>query len=518
MTRANPPAGPDEDKAQVPSEDSASSDTLPAGEGTSSDDVIHSTDWSERSGYVILPPRHQHSQLPMSDSAADAKAKERRIRLLVVDDEQDFRESACRYFKRLGFDVEEAEDGEEALNICVNKTFDVVILDLHMPGMSGIEVLEKMVEDGQGEKVVMLTGGGTIEHAVESLKLGAYDFLTKPVKLDDLARLVKRACQAQELEKENKQLKEVLRRQSTDSEMIGDSPAMQEVFRLIQRTADSSKPVLILGESGTGKELVARAIHASSPLADKPLVVVNCAALPDQLLESELFGHEKGSFTGAVAMKQGLFEIADGGTLFIDEFGEMSGALQAKLLRVLEDGSMRRVGALAERKVKVRVIAATNRDLEQDVKDKNFREDLFYRINVLGIQLPPLRERAGDIELLARKFAGSDWILDDEVMQRLNQYSWPGNVRQLANAIERAKVLADDDRIELKNLPKAILEIDDSVATALAGKGDVDLETLNKQHVLQTYERCERNKTKTARALGINRRSLYRLLEKFGVD
>ena len=440
------------------------------------------------------------------------------IDLLLVDDEADFRESACRYLKRIGFRVDEAEDGEEALNVSTNKKFDAVILDIHMPGMNGIEVLKHLQQRDVPPKVIMLTGGGTIENAVESIKLGAYDFLTKPVKLDDLARLVKRACQTQQLEKENKQLKEVIKRQSPRIDMIGQSAAMKEVFRLIERTASSSKPVLIQGESGTGKELVARAIHQASPLADKPLVVINCAALADQLLESELFGHEKGAFTGAVAAKPGLFEIADGGTLFIDEFGEMSGALQAKLLRVLEDGSMRRVGSVTERHVKVRVIAATNRDLEQEVQDKKFREDLYYRINVLGLQLPPLRQRSGDIELLARSFAGDDWCLDDEVMDRLNSYSWPGNVRQLQNAIERAKVLAEENRIELKNLPAAILEAEAQPVVAAINNGKVDLETLNKLHVEQTYDRCDRNKTRTAKALGINRRSLYRLLERYGIE
>ena len=442
------------------------------------------------------------------------------IDLLIVDDEADFRESACRYLKRIGFRVDEAEDGEEALNVSTNKKFDAIVLDIHMPGISGIDTLKKIMKRESPPKVIMLTGGGTIENAVESIKLGAYDFLTKPTKMDDLARLVKRACQTHVLEKENKQLKEVIKRQSPSTNMIGTSPAMKEVFRLIERTAASDKPVLIQGESGTGKELVSRAIHKASPLADKPLVVVNCAALPDQLLESELFGHEKGAFTGAVAAKPGLFEIADGGTLFIDEFGEMSGALQAKLLRVLEDGSMRRVGSVTERKVKVRVIAATNRDLEQEVKDKTFREDLYYRINVLGIMLPPLRQRTGDIKLLAEKFAGKDWIVDDDVMKRLESYSWPGNVRQLQNAIERAKVLAEEDRIELKNLPDAIVEADETTAVPAVSvnNGDVDLETLNKLHVVQTYERCDKNKTKTARALGINRRSLYRLLEKFEIE
>lgn len=453
-----------------------------------------------------------------SNSKSKSDAPQIDIDLLMVDDEIDFRESACRYLKRIGFRVDEAEDGEEALNVSQNKKFDVVILDIHMPGMSGIEVLRKLMERESPPKVIMLTGGGTIENAVETIKLGAYDFLTKPTKLDDLARLVQRACETRELEKENKQLKEVIKRTAPSAEMIGESLAMQEVFRLIERTAASDKPVLIQGESGTGKELVSRAIHKSSPLADKPLVVVNCAALPDQLLESELFGHEKGAFTGAVAAKPGLFEIADGGTLFIDEFGEMSGALQAKLLRVLEDGSMRRVGSVTERKVKVRVVAATNRDLEQEVKDKNFREDLYYRINVLGIELPPLRQRAGDIELLANKFAGKDFEIAPEVMQRMNTYSWPGNVRQLQNAIERAKVLAEEDRIELKNLPAAIVEAEEAPVAAMINNGAVDLDTLNKLHVVQTYERCGKNKTKTAKALGINRRSFYRLLEKFEIE
>lgn len=439
------------------------------------------------------------------------------IDLLIVDDETDFRESACRYLKRIGFRVDEAEDGEEALNITTNKKFDVVILDIHMPGMDGIEVLRRLQERESPPKVIMLTGGGTIENAVESIKLGAYDFLTKPVRLDDLARLAQRACETQQLEKENTLLKEVIRRQEPSSEIIGDSEAMQEVFRLIDRTANSDKPVLIQGESGTGKELVARAIHKASPLSDKPLVVINCAALAEQLLESELFGHEKGAFTGAVAAKPGLFEIADGGTLFIDEFGEMSGSLQVKLLRVLEDGSLRRVGSITERKVKVRVIAATNRDLEQEVKEKQFREDLFYRINVLGIQLPPLRVRMGDIRLLVEKFAGEDWIVDDEVMEKLENYSWPGNVRQLQNAIERAKVLAEENRVELKNLPPALVEADEKPMDSVINNKEIDLETLNKIHVVQTYERCGKNKTKTSQALGINRRSLYRLLEKYDI-
>lgn len=445
------------------------------------------------------------------------------IALLIVDDETDFRHQAVSFFKRLGFQVDQAEDGEEALNVSTNRKFDVVVLDIHMPEMSGITVLEQLMKQDPAPKVIMLTGGGTIEHAVESMKKGAYDFVTKPAKLEELQRLVVRAGTAHVLERENRQLKAVLQLNTPDHQMIGQSEQMQEVIRLVERTASSDKPVLIQGESGTGKELVARAIHQASPLSDKPLVVVNCAALAEQLLESELFGHEEGAFTGAIAMKQGLFELADGGTLFIDEFGEMSSGLQVKLLRVLQDGTMRRVGSVTEQRVKVRVIAATNRDLEKEVAEKKFREDLFYRINVLGIHVPPLRNRFGDIPRLAKFFAGPDWEISDDVMNRLESYSWPGNIRQLQNAIERAKVLAEEDKIELQNLPHAILQTSQVAETTCSNDSvtsgtELDLETLNRMHVEETYYRCNQNKTKTARALGISRRSLYRLLEKFGIE
>jgi DNA-binding NtrC family response regulator len=456
--------------------------------------------------FLAQPSHESDSQLPEPSQ----------IELLIVDDEPDFRESAARYFSRLGFRVDQAEDGEEALNVCLNKKFDVMLLDIHMPVMNGLAVLDELIKREYSPKVIMLTGGGTIENAVDSIKKGAYDFVTKPAKLDDLARMIRRACDVRKLESENKRLKAALKYQTQYAGMVGQSPAMHEVYRLIQRTAASTKPVLIQGESGTGKELVARAIHQASPLADQPLIVINCAALAEQLLESELFGHEKGSFTGAIAAKPGLFEIADGGTLFIDEFGEMSGALQSKLLRVIEDGSMRRVGSIIERRVNVRVIAATNRDLEKEVAEKRFREDLFYRINVLGIQLPPLRQRTGDIQLLAKQFAGEDWVIDPDVMEKLIGYSWPGNVRQLQNAIDRAKVLAEENRIELKNLPTAILQAEVRPITPTAETSD--LETINRVHVEGIYLRNGKNKSRTAQALGINRRSLYRLLERFGLE
>ncbi len=448
----------------------------------------------------------------------NALSKNVDLDLLVVNDQLDFRQSASRYLKRMGIRVVEATCGEEALNLTDKKNFDVVILDIHISDMNGIEVLKKLRERDPMPKVIMLAGGGTIANAVDSIKLGAYDFITKPVQLDNLFRAVVLASEKKQLEKENAQLKVVLHRHEKRPNFVGDSPAMQEIFRVIERTAASDKPVLIQGESGTGKELVARAIHQSSPLADKPLFVINGAALAEHLLDSELFGHEKGAFTGAVAAKPGLFEIADGSTLFIDEFGEMSGALQAKLLRVLEDGTMRRVGSITQRKVKVRVIAATNSDLEKDVREKKFREDLYYRMNVLAIKIPPLRMRNGDIRQLVKAFTGDDWSVDDDVMKKFINYSWPGNVRQLQNAIERAKVLADENRIELANIPQAIAESDFKEITENANLSDLDLESLNQLHVLQAYQRCSKNKTKTAKSLGINRRSLYRLLEKYSIE
>jgi len=300
--------------------------------------------------------------------------------------------------------------------------------------------------------------------------------------------------------------------------MIGKSPAMQEIFRLIERAGPSDKAILIQGESGTGKELVARALHRHSKRAEQPMVVINCAALPEALLESELFGHERGSFTGAVAAKQGLFEVADGGTLFIDEIGELPGSLQAKLLRVLEDGSLRRIGSVQERRVSVRLLAATNRNLAQEVAASRFREDLYYRINVMSLELPPLRERQGDVALLVSHLLGSGWEIEPAALEALERYSWPGNVRQLINALERAKILTDSETIRLRDLPKEVV----TPTVAPATNGNVlettdDLATIQRSKVVAVLRREAGNKSKAARALGIDRRKLYRLLEKFAI-
>jgi len=319
------------------------------------------------------------------------------------------------------------------------------------------------------------------------------------------------------LSKENFQLRVALEREQKHAEIIGEAASMQEVYRLIERVGPTNKPILIQGESGTGKELVVSALHRASSVSDKPMVVINCAALPESLLESELFGHEKGAFTGAVASKPGLFEVADGGTLFIDEIGELAGGLQAKLLRVLEDGSLRRVGSVVERHVNVRLVAATNRDLSKEVAEGRFREDLFYRINVLTIVLPPLRERLGDIPLLLEHFAGKGWEWDEDLLKVLENYSWPGNVRQLLNAIERAKILAEDERLLPQNLPPELLRSSREAAHRPPGE-NVDLETINRLHIADTFHRLQGNKARTARALGISRRTLYRLLEKHAIE
>ncbi len=454
---------------------------------------------------------------PEKEMSADAVKQNKPIDLLLVDDDDELREDMARYFSQCGYLVSEAASGEQALELSDHRAFQVIVLDMMMPGISGLELLQKLKERGAESEVVMLSGQGTIETAVEAMKLGAREFLSKPVSLVELDALVRKSIDSGEIKKENERLKAIINQQRGSTNIVGESKGMQEVFRLIDRTAGSNDPILIQGESGTGKELVARALHERSPVADKPLVVINCAALPEMLLESELFGHEKGAFTGAVSSKQGLFEVADGGALFIDEFGELAPSLQAKLLRVLEDGSLRRVGSVKERRVNVRIIAATNRDLEKEVREGRFREDLYYRINVLTIQIPPLRERIGDVELLIDKFLGDDWECSAEVKTLLSRYSWPGNVRQLQNALQRAKVLAEESTIELENLPPEIVRgARDADAPPPGTKCDLD--TLTKLHIEETYARQKGNKARTARALGIGRRTLYRLLEKYDIE
>ena len=436
------------------------------------------------------------------------------VNLLIVDDDAEFRATVSRRFGRRGFRLREAADGTEALDMASEREFQVAIVDLMMPGMSGIEVLAKLKQTQPECEVILLTGQGTVETAVEAMKRGAYDFLTKPFPLAELEVLIQKAYERHQLQKENQQLAAALERAEPKFEIIAESPVMREVFRLIERAGPTDKAILIQGASGTGKELVARALHRASDRSQKPFIAINCAALPETLLESELFGHEKGSFTGAVATKLGLFEVADGGTLFIDEIGEMPGSLQSKLLRVLEDGSLRRVGSLKERHVNVRLLAATNRNLQAEVQAGRFREDLFYRINVMSLELPRLRERDGDVRLLVSRFLGPNWNIDADAMAALERFDWPGNVRQLINTIDRAKILADDYQVHIADLPNEIArgpQLRENNPTT----GDECLADLERKHVVGMLEKARGNKARAARLLGISRRSLYRLMEKY---
>ncbi|NOX54125.1 MAG: sigma-54-dependent Fis family transcriptional regulator [Planctomycetes bacterium] len=436
------------------------------------------------------------------------------VDLLIVDDDDDFRATIVRRFERRGFNICEAATGEEALGLIEQRQFDVGIFDMVMPGLSGLELLEKLKAEGSEMEIIMLTGQGTIESAVQAMKLGAYDYLTKPFPLAELELLIQKAYERRQLGKENRQLRALLERSQPKWNLIGESPAMREVYRLIERAGPSDKAILICGESGTGKELVARALHKNSPRAHKPLVAINCTALSESLLESELFGHEKGAFTGASAAKPGLFEIADGGTLFIDEIGDMPGVMQAKLLRVLEDGSFRRVGSHQERRVNVRVISATHRDLAEEVRQGRFRDDLYYRINVMSIDLPPLRERTGDLPLLISHFLGPDWKIEKDALEAMERYHWPGNIRQLINVIERAKILADGHVITRDDLPP---EITKPSANLPAVDMNGTLAALERARIVEALEQARGNKTRAAQALGITRRSLYRLLDKYNI-
>lgn len=448
------------------------------------------------------------------------------VELLFVDDDNEFRGIASQWFTRRGFHVQEAPGVNDALRLLQDRQFDVVVSDMAMPGLTGLDLLQRIKELSPDCEVLLLTGQATVETAVQAMKFGAYDFLSKPFPLPELEALIQKAYERRQLNKENSQLKAVLERNQPKLRMIGESPAMQEVFKLIAKAGPSDQAILIQGESGTGKELVARSLHEHSVRAARPLVSINCTALTETLLESELFGHEKGAFTGAVAAKPGLFELADGGTLFIDEIGEMPGVMQAKLLRVLQDGSMRRVGSLQERRVNVRVITATNRDLAAEVAAHRFREDLYYRINVMSLDLPPLRARQGDIKLLVDHFLGSGWQIAPDALRVLESYNWPGNIRQLINVIERGKILADDKFITTDELPSILIQPASGNSSAETTSSvpvmtlvdDGTLASIEKARVVDVMQKQKGNKSRAAQVLGISRRSLYRLLEKYNLE
>jgi DNA-binding NtrC family response regulator len=444
------------------------------------------------------------------------------IRLLIVDDDDQLRQTLARRFQRQGMEVAAAASAEEALARADQNRCDVALLDLHLPGKNGVELLAELKARQPELEAILLTAHGSIETALQAMKQGAYDYLTKPFHLPELEVYIQKAYEKGQLVRRERQWAEQISFESLRYRLVGTSPAMQRVRQLIEKVAPTDSTVLVYGASGTGKELVARALHYNSLRRERPLVTINCAALQETLLESELFGHEKGAFTGATQMKPGLVEVAERGTLFIDEIGEMAPGLQAKLLRVLEDGHYRRVGSTRENQANVRVIAATNKVLAEEQKAGRFREDLYYRLNVITISLPPLRERRQDIPELVEHFLASRQLgsiryrIEPAAREALVGYDWPGNVRELANVLERAQILAEDYVITLDDLPESIVA---SVPVPAAPGGDpCHLREVERRHVLAVLQQEKGNKVHAAKALGISRRALYRLMDKYHLE
>ena len=453
-------------------------------------------------------------------------------KILVVDDDAVARDLLADALKKEGYSVEAYGSGEEAIARGREGRVDLVLTDIRMGAVDGLTVLREFKRMSQDTAIVVLTAFGSLEGAIEAIKQGAYDYLAKPFKKEEIKLVVQRSLDHCRLLRENTKFREELKRSKDEwSPLVGSSPAMLEVYKLVARVSESRSTVLLQGESGTGKELIARAIHGNSPRRAKAFVPVNCGALPDTLLESEMFGYEKGAFTGAVGTKTGLFESANGGTLFLDEVGELGQALQVKLLRVMQDQEVRRVGGTSSIKVDVRIIAATNRDLEQFVKDGKFRDDLFYRLNVVRITLPSLKEREEDIPMLAHHFlqkcaAGTTTAVrgfHPDTLDCLKRYRWPGNVRELENAIERAVSLSHGPLLTPDDLPSQIRQASaepepKSEAPETAESVYLTLEEVEKRHLIRVLKETKGNKVKAAKILGIDRRTLYRMAERFGLD
>ncbi len=442
--------------------------------------------------------------------------------ILVIDDEKNIRTGLQAALELDGYEVLLAEDGTTGLSLALNNEVDLVITDLRMPGVSGEEVLRRITTETPGIPVIVLTGHGTVENAVEAMRSGAYDFLTKPLNLDRLSLLVKRALQSRELVLQNRELEQEAEKRKSFEHIIGKSPSMLKLFDVVKRVAPTRASVLITGESGVGKELIANALHNLSTRKDNPIIKVHCAALAENILESELFGHEKGAFTGAVSRKRGRFELAHGGTIFLDEIGEINQSVQIKILRVLPEKMFERVGGEDTIEVDVRVITATNRDLEKEIAEGRFREDLFYRLNVVRIHVPPLRERKDDLPLMisafVKEFAEENGKvienIDPKARQALYAYDWPGNVRQLRNCIESAVVMTTGTVITLDELPPSIREMDEIPAITIpVGATMADAE---REIILQTLAAQNGNKSKTAEVLGIGRKTLHRKLDEYG--
>ena len=453
-----------------------------------------------------------------------------KARILVVDDERSMQEFLEIFLRSEGYEVATAGDVASARAHVEGNDFDVVITDVQMPDGSGIDLLHSVHDTSPDTVVIVITAFASTETAIAAMKQGAYDYITKPFKVDEMRIVVEKALEKKLLSAENKRLRSELRSHERDRSIVGNSPVMQRVYDLVAQVADTKANVLVTGESGTGKEMVARAIHQGGERRDKPFVVVNCAAIPENLLESELFGHVKGAFTGAVQSKAGLFEVADGGTLFLDEVGELPAPLQVKLLRAIQEKSFRRVGGTADQSADVRIVAATNRRLDEEVQAGRFREDLYYRLNVIEIPLPPLRERPDDVALLVDHFVAKyrDELgkpiegCSEAALEKLLTYSFPGNVRELENVIERAVALSREPIIQLESLPPAVLD-----PAGPARQSRIPAEGVNLDQLMEDYERslllealgpAGGVKKKAAQLLGISFRSFRYRCEKLGID
>ena len=442
-------------------------------------------------------------------------------KVLIVDDEEDILLTMRTLLKRAGYSVSIAGSGAEALEMLQRQPYTLVLTDLRMPQMSGEELLEQIVEQYPRTAVVVLTGHGTVESAVEAMKKGAEDFLTKPCSPDDVLLRLGRILKAKQLEEENLRLREQLAREAGRKKILGQSSQIKDVLSLIDKVAAADSTVLIQGESGVGKELVAHAIHHKSPRHNGPFIKVSCAALPENLLEVELFGHEKGAYTDAHDQKPGRFELAHGGTLFLDEIGDISPQMQVKLLRVLQEREFERVGGTQTLLVDVRLLAATNQNLLDANRAVPFREDLYYRLNVIPIQVPPLRERRGDINILAEAFLHKLCQemnknlqgISSAALKWLQQYPWPGNVRELENAIERAVVLAEGDALDRSDF--LFLRSQDG---EIDFNGGETLEEIEREHIRKVLERVNFNKSRASDLLGIHRETLYNKIKRYGLE
>jgi two-component system response regulator HydG len=440
--------------------------------------------------------------------------------ILVVDDDAESRSAMLKVLEGVGYKTLEADNGQSGLDIILEDNVDLLITDLRLPVMDGVELLKKAKSADQEIEVILITGHGTVEVAVEAIKEGAYDFITKPVKKAQLLHAVEKASERQYLSRENKELRSQLQ-QSGVKKFVYSSPEMRAIAKMVEQVAPSTATVLITGESGTGKEVIADAIHAASPRRGKPLIKISCAALPETLLEAELFGYEKGAFTGANARKEGRFELAHGGTLFLDEIGEISPAVQVKLLRVLQDQKFERLGGTRTIDADVRILAATNKDLQKEVEERRFREDLFYRLNVINIRIPALRERKDDVQLLAMHFLKTYADknqkkiegFSEDAMLALTSYDWPGNVRELENAIERAVVFTAGNLVPLSVLPQSVSSVG-AFRHSLTFKIGTPLRELERQAIEITLQHARGDKNLAARLLGIATRTIYRHLER----